>query len=86
MELRPGSKLLDQTFPKADKSALVQNEIELVIQVNGKLRGSLRVAKDTDKITLEQLTLAHEVVQKQLAGGVVKKVVVVPGRLINVVI
>ncbi len=73
-------------FPKADPAALVQNEIELMIQVNGKLRGSLLVAKDTDKAALEQLALAHEAVQKQLAGGTAKKVIVVPGRLINVVI
>lgn len=85
-ELRPGSKLVDQSFPKADPTALVQNEIELMIQVNGKLRGSLLVAKDTDKAALEQLALAHEAVQKQLAGGTAKKVIVVPGRLINVVI
>ncbi|OGS90100.1 MAG: leucine--tRNA ligase, partial [Gallionellales bacterium GWA2_59_43] len=84
-ELRPGSDLLDQTFPKADPAALVQDEIELVIQINGKLRGSLRVSKDADKATIEQLALAHEAVQKQLAGGTAKKVVVVPGRLINVV-
>ena len=84
--LRPGSDLLDQAFPKADASALVQDEIELVIQVNGKLRGNLLVAKDTDKATLEQLALAHEAVQKLLAGGTAKKVIVVPGRLINVVI
>jgi leucyl-tRNA synthetase len=85
-ELRPGSKLIDQPFPKADPAALVQNEIELMIQVNGKLRGSLLVSKDANKATLEQFALAHEAVQKQLAGGTAKKVIVVPGRLINVVI
>jgi leucyl-tRNA synthetase len=85
-ELRPGSRLTDQAFPQADPAALVQNEIELVIQVNGKLRGSLRVAKDADKSAIEQLALAHEAVQKQLAGGAAKKVIVVPGRLVNVVI
>ncbi|MFZ3018474.1 MAG: leucine--tRNA ligase [Gallionella sp.] len=85
-ELRPGSDLLDQSFPVADPAALVQDEIELVIQINGKLRGSLRVSKDADKATIEQLALAHEAVQKQLAGGTAKKVVVVPGRLINVVL
>jgi leucyl-tRNA synthetase len=85
-ELKPGSDILAQAFPKADADALVQDEIELVIQVNGKLRGNLRVSKDTDKATLEQLALAHEAVQKQLAGGTAKKIIVVPGRLINVVI
>jgi leucyl-tRNA synthetase len=85
-ELKPGSDILTQAFPKADAAALVQDEIELVIQVNGKLRGNLRVAKDTDKTTLEQLALAHEAVQKQLAGASAKKIIVVPGRLINVVV
>jgi leucyl-tRNA synthetase len=85
VELRPASKLIEQGFPEVDASALVQDEIELVIQVNGKLRGSMRVAKDTDKATLEQWALAHEAVQKQLAGSAAKKVIVVPGRLINVV-
>ncbi|HLP98274.1 MAG TPA: leucine--tRNA ligase [Sideroxyarcus sp.] len=84
--LRPGSQLREQAFPKADAAALVQDEIELVIQVNGKLRGNLLVAKDADKATIEQLALAHEAVQKQLAGGTAKKIVVVPGRLVNVVI
>jgi leucyl-tRNA synthetase len=84
--LRPGSDMLDQAYPAADQSALVQDEIEMMIQVNGKLRGSLTVAKTTDKATLEQLALAHEAVQKQLAGGQAKKIIVVPGRLINIVV
>ncbi|MBI4807469.1 MAG: leucine--tRNA ligase [Nitrosomonadales bacterium] len=84
--LRPGSQLIDQGFPKADPAALVQDEIELVIQVNGKLRGNLRVSKDADRATIEQLALAQEAVQKQLNGGAAKKVIVVPGRLVNVVI
>ena len=85
-ELRPGSQLLDQPFPQSDPAALVQDEIELVIQVNGKLRGNLRVAKNTDKVTLEQLALEHEAVQKHLNGAVPKKIIVVPDRLINIVI
>ncbi|MBA4382128.1 MAG: leucine--tRNA ligase [Sideroxydans sp.] len=84
--LRSGTQLRDQSFPKADASALVQDEIELMIQVNGKLRGSLRVSKDADKASIEQMALAHEAVQKQLAGAAAKKVIVVPGRLVNVVV
>jgi leucyl-tRNA synthetase len=84
--LRSGTQLRDQSFPKADASALVQNEIELMIQVNGKLRGSLLVSKDADKARIEQMALAHEAVQKQLAGATAKKVIVVPGRLVNVVV
>ena len=83
--LRPGSDMLDQTYPQADQAAMVQDEIELMVQVNGKLRGSITVAKTTDKATLEQLALAHEAVQKQLAGTQPKKIIVVPGRLINIV-
>ncbi len=81
-----GDDILAAPWPEVDEAALVQDEIELVIQVNGKLRGNMRVAKDADKATLEQLALAHEAVQKLLAGGTAKKVIVVPGRLINVVI
>jgi leucyl-tRNA synthetase len=85
-ELGYGDDILAAPWPQVDEAALVQDEIELMIQVNGKLRGSLRVEKNADKATLEQLALAHEAVQKLLAGSAAKKIVVVPGRLINVVI
>jgi leucyl-tRNA synthetase len=85
-ELGYGDEILHASWPEPLAAALEQDEIELVLQVNGKLRGSLRVAKEADKATLEQLALAHDAVQKQLAGGTAKKIVVVPGRLINVVI
>jgi leucyl-tRNA synthetase len=85
-ELPYGDDILTAPWPEVDEAALVQDEIELVIQVNGKLRGNLRVAKETGKAELEQLALAHEAVQKFLAGATAKKVIVVPGRLINVVI
>ena len=86
LELGYGSDILAAPWPEIDETALIQDEIELVLQVNGKLRGSLRAAKDADRASLEQLALAHEAVQKQLAGGAAKKIVVVPGRLINVVV
>jgi leucyl-tRNA synthetase len=85
-ELRPGTELLDQPYPQTDPTALIQDEIELVIQVNGKLRGNIIVAKTADKATLEKLALAHPAIEKHLAGAVPKKIVVVPGRLINVVV
>ncbi|MEQ1534010.1 MAG: leucine--tRNA ligase [Sideroxydans sp.] len=84
-ELGYGDNILVAPWPEVDEAALVQDEIELMIQVNGKLRGSLRVSKDADKASIEQMALAHEAVQKQLAGAAAKKVVVVPGRLVNVV-
>jgi leucyl-tRNA synthetase len=85
-ELGYGIDILHAPWPEPLAAALEQDEIELVIQVNGKLRGSLRVAKDADKATLEQLALANEAVQKHLAGAAPKKIVIVPGRLINVVV
>jgi len=80
-----GDDILNAPWPEVDEAALVQDEIELVIQVNGKLRGNLRVAKNADKAALEELALAHEAVQKHLAGAAPKKIIVVPGRLINIV-
>ena len=85
-ELGYGTDILEAPWPQVDEAALVQDEMDLVIQVNGKLRGNLRVAKNIDRSTLEQLALSHEAVQRLLAGGSAKKIIVVPGRLINVVI
>jgi leucyl-tRNA synthetase len=84
-ELGYGEDILNSPWPEVDESALEQNEIELMIQVNGKLRGSLRVAKTADKANIEQLALAHDAVVKHLNGGAAKKIIVVPGRLVNVV-
>ena len=69
-----------------DESALVQDEIELVLQVNGKLRGNMRVAKDAGRAEIEKLAVQNASVQKHVGGQPVKKVVVVPGRLVNVVV
>ncbi len=85
-ELGYGSDILSACWPEVDETALEQDEIELVIQVNGKLRGNLRAAKTTDKETLKILALAHPVVSKLLNGALPKNIVVVPGRLINIVI
>ena len=85
-ELRPGLDLLDAAWPEVDESSLVQDEIELVLQVNGKLRGSVRVAKAAVKDEIERLALADANVQKFIAGQSVKKIVVVPGRLVNIVV
>ncbi|HUX65452.1 leucine--tRNA ligase [Sulfuricella sp.] len=85
-ELKGGANLLDAPWPKVDAAALVQDEIELVLQVNGKLRGSITVAKDALKEAIEQLALANPNVQKFMEGKPAKKVVVVPGRLVNVVV
>ncbi|VVE63413.1 Leucine--tRNA ligase [Pandoraea anapnoica] len=78
--------LLDASWPEVDEAALVQDEIELVLQVAGKVRGSVRVAKDASREAIEQAALAHEMTAKFGEGKPVKKVIVVPGRLVNVVV
>jgi leucyl-tRNA synthetase len=78
--------LLDVEWPKVDENALVRDEIELMLQVNGKLRGSLVVSANADKAAIEQAALASEAFQKQAQGAAVKKIIVVPGRLVNLVI
>ncbi|MCM8613272.1 leucine--tRNA ligase [Accumulibacter sp.] len=84
--LRPGQSASGQAFPQADASALVQDEVELVLQINGKLRGSLRVAAAADRATIEAAALACDVARKHLAGAPPRKLVVVPGRLVNIVV
>ncbi len=76
--------ILNAAWPQVDPAALEQAEIEMMIQVNGKLRGSITVAKDADKASIEAAALAHENVRKYLEGAP-KKVIVVPGKLINIV-
>ncbi|HLO95302.1 MAG TPA: leucine--tRNA ligase [Burkholderiaceae bacterium] len=78
--------LLDTAWPTVDESALVQDEIELMLQVNGKLRGSLKVPAGADKAAIETAALAHEKFAEFSGGQPDKKVVVVPGRLVNVVV
>ena len=85
-ELRPGTELLDQPWPQADRSAMVRDEIELVVQVNGKLRGRICVGSDAEPAAIERLALESDQVEKFIAGQKVKKVIVVPGRLVNIVV
>jgi len=78
--------LWDAAWPTVDDTALVRDEIELMLQVNGKLRGSLLVSASADKTAIEQAALASEAFQKQSQGAAPKKIIVVPGRLVNLVI
>jgi leucyl-tRNA synthetase len=84
--LKPGACLVGSPWPGVDEAALVRDEIELMLQVNGKLRGKLRVAADAGKDAIEAATLASPDVQRFMDGQPAKKVVVVPGRLVNVVV
>jgi leucyl-tRNA synthetase len=77
--------LLDASWPVVDEAALVQTEITLMLQINGKLRGDIRVPVDAGNDQIEGLALQSEPALKALNGGVPKKVIVVPGRLVNIV-
>jgi leucyl-tRNA synthetase len=82
----PHGDLLDAPWPQVDDSALQQDEIELVLQVNGKLRGSVTVPAGADRAAIEAAALASEAFLRQAAGAAPKKVIVVPGRLVNIVV
>ena len=84
--LRPGTELIDQPWPAVDPLALVQDQVELVVQVNGKLRGHIRVPSNATREQIEAAALADESVRKFIDGKAPKKVVVVPGRLVNIVV
>jgi leucyl-tRNA synthetase len=85
-ELRPGTRLIDQPWPAVDPRALVQDTIQLVAQVNGKLRGHIQVPASASREQIEAIALADDAVRKFLGGRAPKKVIVVPGRLVNVVV
>ncbi|TAK93517.1 MAG: leucine--tRNA ligase [Aquabacterium sp.] len=78
--------LLDAPWPVVIEEALVQDEVELMLQVNGKLRGSIKISPNADKATIEAAALASEDFAKFAEGKPAKKVIVVPGRLVNVVV
>jgi leucyl-tRNA synthetase len=78
--------LLDAAWPKVDDKALQQDELELMLQINGKLRGSILVPATASKESIEAIALQSEAFVKQAAGAAPKKVVVVPGRLVNIVV
>ena len=78
--------MLDAPWPQVDEAALLQDEIELMLQINGKLRGSIVVPATATKEAIEAAAAASALVQAQSQGGAIKRVIVVPGRLVNVVL
>ena len=74
-----------QPWPKYDPAALVENEVEMILQVNGKVRAKVKMAKDTPKEEAEKQALANDHVQKFTAGKDIKKVIVVPNKIVNIV-
>jgi len=84
-ELGGTGSVMDHPWPELDKSALVRDSIEMVVQVNGKVRARMEVATSADQESIEALALAQDNVQKFLDGNTVRKVIVVPGKLVNIV-
>jgi leucyl-tRNA synthetase len=78
-ELGHTTDIIDAAWPVADESAMAQDEIQYIVQVNGKLRDRIQVAADADKETIEQLAQASESVQRHIEGKTVRKIIVVPG-------
>jgi leucyl-tRNA synthetase len=83
---RQHGDLLDAPWPQVDEAALVQDEIELMLQVNGKLRGAITVPAGADKATIEAAAKASPDFAKFSEGKAPKKIVIVPGRLVNIVV
>jgi leucyl-tRNA synthetase len=80
-----GEEILDGGWPAVDEAALVQDQIGYVVQVNGKVRGQIQVPAQADKAAIEAAALANENVQRFIEGLGVRKVIVVPNKLVNVV-
>lgn len=85
-ELGHTDLVIDAAWPQVDESALETDSLELVVQVNGKLRGKIEVARDADKASIEAAAQAEENVVRFIADKTVRKVIVVPGRLVNIVV
>ena len=78
--------LIDAAWPKSDPDALEQSDIELVVQVNGKLRSKITVAKTADQKQIETVAIEDENIKRNIEGKTIRKIIVIPGRLVNIVV
>ncbi len=85
-QLGHSGTVVEASWPQVDQDALVQSEIELVVQVNGKLRGRIKVPVEADNATVESLAKADENVQRFIEGKPIRKLIVVPKKLVNIVV
>jgi leucyl-tRNA synthetase len=85
LQLGGEGTVMDASWPTLDEAALVRDSIEMVVQVNGKVRARMDVAANADKDSIESLAMEQQNVQKFLVGNTVRKVIVVPGKLVNIV-
>jgi leucyl-tRNA synthetase len=85
-DLGHDSLIIDHPWPEVDESALVQETIEIVIQVNGKLRGKMQLSADADNASYEAAALENEQAKRFVGDSSIRKVIVVPGKLVNIVV
>ena len=78
--------MAEAAWPKADRDLVIENEITLPIQINGKKRADITIARDADQKTVEAAVLALDVIQKALDNQKPKKIIIVPQRIVNVVV
>jgi leucyl-tRNA synthetase len=81
-----GGELIQAAWPQVEEDALLRSQITLVLQINGKVRGSIAVSADADRPTIEAAALASEAFQRAAPGQTPKKIIYVAGRLVNVVV
>ena len=86
IELGHSEPLIDAAWPKSDPTVLEQKEIEMVVQINGKLRGKITVTKNVKQKQIENQAVEDEKVKRYLAGKTIKKIIVIPERLVNIVV
>ncbi|PJB10598.1 MAG: leucine--tRNA ligase [Gammaproteobacteria bacterium CG_4_9_14_3_um_filter_38_9] len=85
-ELGYGKNILDATWPKVDVNALASAQIEMMIQINGKLRGKILISPNQDEASIKKLALSHENIQRTIQDKKIHRIIVVPKRLINIVV
>ena len=85
-ELGHAGSVIDASWPQVDEAALTRNTVDLVVQVNGKLRAKISVSADADRDAIEAEARGNENVQRFIEGKTLRKVIVVPGRLVNIVV
>ena len=78
--------VIDAKWPQADESALVKSSIEMVVQVNGKVRGKIQVAADADAESIKQIARTNDNVLRFIDGKTIRKEIVVPQKLVNIVV
>ena len=85
-QLHPSESILDKPWPAIDEKLLVDDKVKIAIQINGKLRSEMEIEKDTEEETIKSLAILDKKVKKYLDNNEIKKIIYVPGKILNIVI